>query len=314
MFYVYEWYIKDTDEVIYVGKGCRNRHKVRKHNQLFNEMIKRFDCDSRILKYFETEKEAFDYEFERINELWNKGQCCCNIYKGGLGGTIDWWTDEKREWYSKHNVMKNEQQRIRMSINNPMKNKDIAEKVNAKNRKSVIINGEEYNSVLDVCIKYDTDYSTVKGWCKKGINHLGEQCRYKDEEQIIFQGTRYNKGSCKSLIYMNKEYESPLDLAKEVNLSKGVIYNWCKKGFDYNGNPCRYKNDTRQLTYKKYSIGEANRKPIKVNGVIYESKAEAERILGIKGGGLSQYLNGKRKNKKYICEYVNQQPSTNLNG
>ena len=35
MFYVYEWFIKETDEIIYVGKGCRNRYKVRKHNRFF---------------------------------------------------------------------------------------------------------------------------------------------------------------------------------------------------------------------------------------------------------------------------------------
>ena len=60
MFYVYEWYIVSTNEVIYVGKGCRNRYKVRKHNQFFNDMITRFECDSRIIKYFEKEEKRFD--------------------------------------------------------------------------------------------------------------------------------------------------------------------------------------------------------------------------------------------------------------
>lgn len=27
MFYVYEWYIKGTGEIIYVGKGCKNRNR-----------------------------------------------------------------------------------------------------------------------------------------------------------------------------------------------------------------------------------------------------------------------------------------------
>ena len=52
MFYVYEWFIKETNEVIYVGKGCGRRYKVTKHNKFFNDMIKRFDCDSRIIKEF----------------------------------------------------------------------------------------------------------------------------------------------------------------------------------------------------------------------------------------------------------------------
>lgn len=53
MYYVYEWFIVETGEVIYVGKGTGRRYKVRKHNRLFNEMIRRFECDSRIVKEFE---------------------------------------------------------------------------------------------------------------------------------------------------------------------------------------------------------------------------------------------------------------------
>lgn len=309
MFYVYEWFIKETNEVIYVGKGCRNRYKVRKHNSLFNEMIKRFDCDSRIVKTFEDEQSAFEYEYQRVNELWAIGQCCCNIYKGGFGGVLDWWTEDKRKWYSEHNVMKNEQQRKRMSENNPMKNKEIALKVNRKNKRPVIINENEYKSVIEVCKKYNVGYSTVKKWCEKGINPLGEPCRYKGEEQVIFKGKRYNKCGTKSLTYKNKNYESPLDLAEELSIDKFVVYRWCKKGFDDEGNPCRYDNDTRELTFKKYCIGEANKKPIIVNCIYYPSKADAERALNIKAGGLMPYINGTRKNKKYICEYVNQQPS-----
>ena len=309
MFYVYEWFIKETNEVIYVGKGCRQRYKVKKHNKFFNEMIKRFCCDSRIVKFFENEQDAFNYEYERIKELKQKNQCVCNIYEGGTGGITDWWSEERKLWYSKNNVMKNERQRKRMSENNPMKNKEIAFKVNQKNKKQIIINNIEYNSVLEVCNKYNVSYDTIKNWCNKGINPFGEICKYKNQEQVIFTGKRYNKGSCKSLIYKNKEYESPIDLAEELKINKSKIYHWCKKGFDNEGNICKYKNDTRNLIYKKYCIGEQNKKPIIVNGVYYSSKAEAEKALNVKGGGLSQYINGKRKNKKYICEYVNQQPS-----
>ena len=87
-------------KIIYVGKGCRNRYKVTKHNRFFNDMIKRNKCESRIIKKFENEKDAFDYEFIRINELKEKGECVCNIYNGGTGGSINWWTDEIRKKYS----------------------------------------------------------------------------------------------------------------------------------------------------------------------------------------------------------------------
>ena len=40
MFYVYEWFVKETGEVFYVGKGIKNRYKVKKHNKFFNDFIK----------------------------------------------------------------------------------------------------------------------------------------------------------------------------------------------------------------------------------------------------------------------------------
>ena len=122
MFYVYEWYIKNTGEIIYVGKGCKRRYKVKKHNSIFNEMLKQYECDSRIVKTFNSEKDAFDYENTRVNELREKGQCICNIYDGGFGGTSDDWSDKKRELYSKKNVMKRPEQRNRMKCANPMSN------------------------------------------------------------------------------------------------------------------------------------------------------------------------------------------------
>lgn len=53
MFYVYEWYIKETNEIFYVGKGSGQRYKVTyNRNKLFNEIIQKHNCDSRIIKYF----------------------------------------------------------------------------------------------------------------------------------------------------------------------------------------------------------------------------------------------------------------------
>ena len=40
MFYVYEWYIVETGEIFYVGKGCKNRYKSTCHrNRLFDEFM-----------------------------------------------------------------------------------------------------------------------------------------------------------------------------------------------------------------------------------------------------------------------------------
>ena len=100
MFYVYEWFIKSTNEIFYVGKGSGRRYKVRKHNRFFNDVVKNNDCDSRIVKTFQTEEEAFAYEYERIHKLQEKGLCKCNISSGGNGGTVKWWDEARRKQYS----------------------------------------------------------------------------------------------------------------------------------------------------------------------------------------------------------------------
>lgn len=312
MYYVYEWYRKDTDEIIYVGKGHKNRYKVRKHNNLFNEMISKYDCTSRIVKHFDNETDAFKYEAERIVQLKSIGQCSCNIQAGGYGGDVASWDDDKRRHYSEHNVMKQDKQRERMSINNPMKNKDVAMRVGKTKHKPVIIGNKRFETVFDAKEHYHVCYPTVKNWCKKGINPFGELCRYESEAQHYYKLTRYNSGGMKGVTYLGKHYEAAIDLAKATNHTQGTITSWCKRGFDPDGNPCRYDNDTRELTYEDARQKAHSNRPkrnIIVNGVKYASCEEACEKLGLKKSTLYTYLNGYRQSKKYICKYDNQQPS-----
>lgn len=183
MFYVYEWYIKNTGEIIYVGKGCNKRYKVTKHNRLFNEMIKRYECDSRIIKNFTNEVDAFEYEFVRINELKQQEQCVCNINKGGAGGTVSWWNDELRKKYSKENVMKSENQRKRMKEHNPMSNPKIAEKTNGLKRRKVIVGNKTYNSIKDAKELLNVSYSNLITWNKKGKTPDGKKIEIEPQKQ-----------------------------------------------------------------------------------------------------------------------------------
>lgn len=183
MFYVYEWFIKETGEIIYVGKGCNNRYKVRKHNRFFNDMVRRFDCESRIIKHFENEQDAFDYEYVRVHELKEIGQCVCNIYEGGTGGVKSWWTDELRKLYSEKNVMKSENQRRRMKDTNPMSNPKIAEKTNGQKRRKVTIGNTTYNSIKEAKETLGISYSNILTWSKKGKTPSGENCFIEPQKQ-----------------------------------------------------------------------------------------------------------------------------------
>lgn len=310
MYYVYEWYIIETGEIIYVGKGTGLRYKVRKHNKLFNEMIKRFSCDSRIIKQFDSEKEAFEYEFDRVLELKCKGQCVCNIHNGGYGGTTEWWTDELRKKYSDNNVMKSETQRKRMSENNPMKDKDIAAKTNGQKRKAVIIGDKEYPSVKDACNEFGVCFEVIANWCRKGVNPKGEKCRYKDREQVEFTDKRYNKGGSRAVIYEGVRYECVKDFAKGIGIGERTAGEWLRRGFNSKGVPVRYEDDTRELTFvNRYNERDKDKgKPVIVNDVTYKNVKEASKALGLTVKTLRTYLQ-KQNSTKYICKYGNQQPS-----
>ena len=312
MYYVYEWYIVDTDEIIYVGKGTRYRYKVRsQRNSFLTDMLNRYNCSSRIIKTFDDERSAFQFEYDHIKELKEKGMCVCNIHCGGAGGSGDWWSDELRKEYSEKNVMKSEYQRKRMSANNPMKNKSIAEKTNGKKRKPVVIGEVEYPSVKAACAALHTTSTAIANWCEKGINRDGARCHYKGSEQAIFNGKRYNIGGCKAVECCGKIYESAKDFAKALQISDTTAYCWLKRGFSPNGMPCRYLNDNaeKQFVNRYTKRNKAKAKPIEINGVLYSSCEEASNILTIPKSTIYSWLQGKKHNPQYECKYGNQQPS-----
>ena len=185
MFYVYEWYIKNSNEIIYVGKGSKKRYLSKQHNRLFKEFIKRYECESRIVKYFNNEQDAYYYEYERIEELKNKNQCVCNIAKGGFGGGSSYyqkskrWTKEERKKYSINNVMKSEEQRKRMKENNPMKNEKYAKKNGLLHRKPFFIGENEFQTLKEASIFYKVTPQCIKYYLNKGHNKQKEKCYYK---------------------------------------------------------------------------------------------------------------------------------------
>lgn len=241
MYYVYEWYVKSTGEIFYVGKGTKNRYKVKKHNRFFNDFIKRYDCDSRIVKHFDSEKEAFEYEFERVFELKSKGQCVCNINNGGTGGTTDWWTDKKREEYSRKNVMKSESQRNRMSKNNPMKKKDVAKTVGAKHKKKICIGNKVYDGIVDVAKEYGIRNTAVMYWLKRGYARNQEPCYYYGEK-VPNVSLKSHVTNTKSVILDGERYETIKEAAKSIETDPSVLVRALKANRPCKGHKCRYDN------------------------------------------------------------------------
>lgn len=72
-FYVYEWFIKNTGEIFYVGKGRGNRYKAFHERAYEAEKIRKmYDTDSRFVGTRLTEEQAIELENKEITRILNE--------------------------------------------------------------------------------------------------------------------------------------------------------------------------------------------------------------------------------------------------
>lgn len=264
MFYVYEWFNLDTDEIFYVGKGTGRRYKVRKHNKFFNDYIKRNNCSSRIIKTFEKEQDAFSYEYVRVNELKEAGQCACNIYDGGFGGTTEWWTESLREKYSEKNVMKSKLQRERMSSNNPMKDKKTAMIVGAAHKRKVCVGDKVYGGLVEVADYYGVNPSAISFWIERGYSRDRKPCYYYGENKpdVVI---RTHNTTGKKVVVDGISFDSVKAACEYIGVDRRRLQKAILENKPCNGHECKYGNQ------------QPNREnPIKVS-------REAQRLMGEDG-------------------------------
>ncbi|WP_031546631.1 DNA polymerase III subunit epsilon [Salinicoccus luteus] len=71
-YYVYHWYLKDTGEIFYVGKGRKDRYK-RYHERTYEaeKIRKMYDTDTRFVKTDLTEEEAIELESQEMTRILN---------------------------------------------------------------------------------------------------------------------------------------------------------------------------------------------------------------------------------------------------
>lgn len=90
VFYVYEWFNTENNEVFYVGKGKKDRcRNVKQRNKYFINYHNKHKCNVRKVKENLTEEEAFELEIKLIADYKEIGQCKCNLTNGGEGSTYD---------------------------------------------------------------------------------------------------------------------------------------------------------------------------------------------------------------------------------
>jgi len=137
-YYVYEWYIVDTGEVFYVGKGSGNRlHHITGRNKFFLCMYHSHNCKVRKVYDNLTEEEAFEKEIEMIKFYRENTKYRLTNQTDGGEGTSGWKpTDEFRQ---KQSVIHREQWKnddfrqamiaIRNAENGSYKSKEFRDKI-----------------------------------------------------------------------------------------------------------------------------------------------------------------------------------------
>lgn len=88
VYYVYEWFIKDSQKVFYVGKGKGDRYKQDK-NYYFKKVKENFDCDVRFIKTNLTEYESLLLEEEWIAKRAQEGHVLTNIVTPNALGAFE---------------------------------------------------------------------------------------------------------------------------------------------------------------------------------------------------------------------------------
>lgn len=85
-FYVYEYFIVDTEEIFYVGKGTGKRFKqLNNRSEYFKSIHSKYECGVRIVYTDLTNEESCEKERQRIKELKDIGMARANFTEGGTG-------------------------------------------------------------------------------------------------------------------------------------------------------------------------------------------------------------------------------------
>lgn len=195
-YYVYIWKIKENQEVFYVGKGSGNRYKSMKdRNKHFKNIRAKYDCECEIVKYFDDEEKAYEYELELGKYYKSIGQArACHVL-GNIRKYIDddtlskmkkttfkknyipWnkgkkMSDELRKKLSDSHKGKKQSEETKKKRSNSLKGHNVSDKtikkcIETHSKKVLEIDAltekviNEYNSSAEIARKYNVKPSTI---------------------------------------------------------------------------------------------------------------------------------------------------------
>ena len=137
-YYVYIWFIKDTNEVFYVGKGKGKRYQqTSNRNKFFTDMYKTHSCDVKKIYENLTESEAFQKERETVKWYRENTNFRLTNQTDGGEGSSGWIPPKefkekqskihKEQWQDEE--FRNKMMAIRMDENGPYKSQEFREKI-----------------------------------------------------------------------------------------------------------------------------------------------------------------------------------------
>jgi hypothetical protein len=98
MFYVYQHLRLDNNIPFYIGKGCKDRaFRTKRNNKGWNNIVNKVGFKADIIKYFEDENQAIEYEHKLIDDYKSQGIELVNQTLYSSGGTSWSYTDEVKE-------------------------------------------------------------------------------------------------------------------------------------------------------------------------------------------------------------------------
>lgn len=146
--------------------------------------------------------------------------------------------------------------------------------------------------------KYKSIYNSMKE------KHQRERMRIYNPMFNKEISNKVGKSKSKIVCYQGKE-TTCREIADKNHIHIATVQNWCKRGYDTNGNSCYYKGE-----YVAPNQKVTCSKAILIDGKWFPSLRAGADFLGVKDTSpLCKALKTTHKYKGHICEYANQQPS-----
>lgn len=299
-FYVYEWYIVDTEEVFYVGKGTGNRFKqIKGRNYFFQCMYKTHECNVRKIYENLTEKEAFEKEIETIKYYRENTNYRLTNQTDGGEGSVGWKpSDEFKKKQSKIHKQQWEDESFR------------ARMLSIRQDENGVYKSDEFRNKISEIVKGSNNPNYQNYWSEEQKEYLRQKQKnnplYKDDanpnaKKIICLET----GEIFDCIKFAKEkYNIKSDgsiavaLKNPIRTAGGVHWTYYSEDF-LNDN---YRFDYLISVLKKNST---NKSLICLDDFsLYNSKTDLAKHLNITVSKITWQLNKEQKftykNKTYI--------------